>query len=396
MAEFVLVINCGSSSLKFALIDPESGDAPISGNAEHLGSAAATITHKYQGDKKVSEIPNANHEDALNALVKILRETGLDKSVQAIGHRIVHGGESLTESVLVDDSVRNKIYDIAKLSPVHNYAHVQGIDAARRAFPDLKNVVVIDTAFHKQIPERAYLYALPYKYYTDYHIRKYGFHGTSYRYISSVLNEVIGADKDKKLKSIVCHLGNGGSVGAVDYDHTVDTTMGLTPLEGIVHGTRTGDLDPAAHYILQEEFKISLEELNEVIWKKSGLLGLSGITNNCKELEDLAKEGNQDALRALEVYCYRLAKHIAGQFIALGGCDVLVFTGGIGENSVYVRRRTTELLNCLGFFLDENRNVDRSLGSPRSIHSTESKYPIWIIPTNEELMIARDTIRLVK
>ena len=287
--------------------------------------------------------------------------------------------------------MRAKIAECSRLAPLHNPAHILGIDAALHNFPHLQNVVVFDTAFHQKIPPAAFLYALPYKFYTDYHIRKYGFHGTSYRYISTKLPEITGKERNK---AIVCHLGNGGSVAAIDTDHSVDTTMGLTPLEGIVHGTRCGDIDPVIHDILTNQFNIPAAEISDLLWKKSGLLGLSGISNHCGQLEEEANAGNEGAKRAIDVYCYRLAKHIAGQYVALGGCEILVFTGGIGEKSRIIRRQTIEHLACLGFYLNQERNEDSKLGKTRFIHS-ENSIPIWIIPTNEELMIARDTARLV-
>ncbi|MBP3195313.1 MAG: acetate kinase [Cardiobacteriaceae bacterium] len=393
MKKYVLVINCGSSSLKFALIEPNSGESPLKGNAEHLGfnDGKGTISLAI-GEEKIKRELNeeSTHDGALHALVEILKSHSMDEDIYAIGHRIVHGGEYFSDAVVVDDDVRAKIAECSRLAPLHNPAHILGIDAARHNFPHLQNVVVFDTAFHQQIPEKAYLYALPYRFYTDYHIRKYGFHGTSYRYISTKLPEITGKEHNK---AIVCHLGNGGSVAAIDGDHSVDTTMGLTPLEGIVHGTRCGDIDPVIHDILTNQFEIPASEISNLLWKQSGLLGLSGISNHCGELEELSNNGNEAAKRAIEVYCYRLAKHIAGQFVALGGCEILVFTGGIGEKSRIIRRRTIEQLGVLGFYLDNDRNNDQTLGKTRYIHAQNST-PIWIIPTNEELMIARDTARL--
>ena len=354
MTQYVLIINCGSSSLKYAVIDPVTGDLPLKGLSEKLGHAGGMFT----------------------------AETASGKAQ--------HGGEYFSESVLVNEDVRAKIADCIRLAPLHNPAHVEGIDAALHHFGDLPQAVVFDTAFHQQMPENAYLYALPYEYYTNWHIRKYGFHGTSYRYIASQLPELLGKEK---VKSIVCHLGNGGSVAAIDSDHSVDTTMGLTPLEGLVHGTRTGDIDPAIPSILMEQFDVDTKEMSDILWKRSGLLGLSGISNDCRTLEEEMEKGNAAAIRAMEVYCYRLAKHIGAQLVALGGCEVLVFTGGIGENSDYVRRRTVEHLAFLGFSLDQARNKEVLFGKTGAIHA-QGSLPVWVVPTNEELLIARDTAAL--
>lgn len=390
MTQYVLIINCGSSSLKYAVIDPVTGDSPLKGLAEKLGHPVGMFTAKTASGKMQYDLNPGTHEKALEVLVEVLKAENLMKSIQAVGHRVVHGGEYFSESVLVNEDVRAKIADCIRLAPLHNPAHVEGIDAALHHFGDLPQAVVFDTAFHQQMPENAYLYALPYEYYTNWHIRKYGFHGTSYRYIASQLPELLGKEK---VKSIVCHLGNGGSVAAIDSDHSVDTTMGLTPLEGLVHGTRTGDIDPAIPSILMEQFDVDTKEMSDILWKRSGLLGLSGISNDCRTLEEEMEKGNAAAIRAMEVYCYRLAKHIGAQLVALGGCDVLVFTGGIGENSDYVRRRTVEHLAFLGFSLDQARNKEVLFGKTGAIHA-QGSLPVWVVPTNEELLIARDTAAL--
>lgn len=392
MAQYVLVINCGSSSLKFAVIDPVTGDSPLKGLAEKLGHSVGMFTAKTAAGKNQSELSPGTHEKALEKLVEVLKAENLMESVKAVGHRIVHGGEYFSESVLLDADVRAKIADCIRLAPLHNPAHIEGIDAALHHFSDLPQAVVFDTAFHQKMPENAYLYALPYEYYKNWHIRKYGFHGTSYRYIASQLPQLLGKEK---VKSIVCHLGNGGSVAAIDTDHSVDTTMGLTPLEGLVHGTRTGDIDPAIPSILIDQFNLEPKEVSDILWKRSGLLGLSGISNDCRTLEEEMEKGNEAAIRAMEVYCYRLAKHIASQMVALGGCDVLVFTGGIGENSDFVRQRTVEHLAFLGFTLDLQRNKEVLFGKTGEI-SAEGSKPVWVVPTNEELLIARDTAALAK
>lgn len=393
MAKFVLVINCGSSSLKYALIDAESGESPLSGLAERLGQGGqGNFKAKFNGQKRDLVLEPATHEEAMRVLVDLISELGLTDSVRAVGHRIVHGGEYFAESVLIDDGVRDKILECAKLAPLHNPAHVVGIDAARKCFGHLSQVAVFDTAFHQKMPEKAFLYALPKEFYKDYHLRRYGFHGTSYRYIASQLPTLLAKEKPK---AVVCHLGNGGSLAAIDGDHSVDTTMGVTPLEGIVHGTRTGDIDPAIPCLLISQFGYSADEVNDILWKKSGLLGISGISNDCRSLEEEMEKGNQDAILAMEIYCYRLAKNIAAQMVALGGCDALVFTGGIGENSEFVRARCVAQLAFLGFSLDEEKNKSVLFGKT-GIISQEGSKAVWVVPTNEELMIARDTMALAE
>lgn len=390
MSGYVLVLNCGSSSLKFAVIDPGSGEEVCKGLAERLGQPGGVVKVKYQGNTEESALDPSSHESALVYIEQALKRYGLEDQLRAVGHRVVHGGEYFSASVRIDDEARNKIADCIRLAPLHNPAHVTGIDAAIRAFPHLPQAAVFDTAFHQRMPEKAYLYALPFALYQEHHIRRYGFHGTSYRYVSAQMPALLGK-ADPKL--IVCHLGNGGSVAAIDGDHSVDTTMGLTPLEGIVHGTRTGDIDPAIPTLLIEQFGKSANDVSDMLWKKSGLLGLSGISNDCRTLEEAVEKGDADAKRAMDVYCYRLAKHIAAQMVALGGCDALVFTGGIGENSPFVREQTVAQLAFLGFTLDDAKNADTMRGKQGEISASGSK-PVWVVPTNEELLIARDTVDL--
>ena len=380
MSHYIFVLNCGSSSLKFSVINPENGEEPLKGLAERLGvGGVGNITIKTAaGGKTEQQLDPGTHQEALHVIVAALKKEGLMDKIKAVGHRIVHGGEYFAESVLVDDDVRNKIVDCIRLAPLHNPAHVTGIDAAREAFPNLK---------HQHMPQRAFLYALPYKLYTDNKIRRYGFHGTSYRYIASQLPEKLGIAKPK---AVVAHLGNGASVAAVDFDHSVDTTMGLTPLEGVVHGTRSGDVDPAIFGILTGQMGMSPKEVDDMLWKQSGLLGLSGMSNDCRTVEEAYAKGDAAAIRTMEVYCYRLAKHIAAQMVGLGGADAIVFTGGIGENSSLVREKTIALLEYLGFKLDPQKNHETFRGKEGNIAAAGSK-PVWVIATNEELMIARDT-----
>ncbi|MDO5091423.1 MAG: acetate kinase [Cardiobacteriaceae bacterium] len=391
MQQYVLVLNCGSSSLKFAVIDPQSGDEVCKGLAERLGQQGAAIKVKFAGNTEEAALPApGSHVEALLYIEEALKRFGLQEALCAVGHRVVHGGEFFSASVKIDAAVRDKIAECIRLAPLHNPAHVIGIDAATKAFPGLPQVAVFDTAFHQKMPEKAFLYALPMSLYKEHHIRRYGFHGTSFRYVAAQMPVLLGKEQPKL---IVCHLGNGGSLAAIDGDHSVDTTMGLTPLEGIVHGTRSGDLDPAIPTLLVEQFGMSVAEVDATLWKQSGLLGLSGISNDCRTLEEAMEQGDADAARALEIYCYRLAKHIAAQMVALGGCDALVFTGGIGENSPFVRGRTVAQLAFLGFVVDAAKNAETMRGKAGNVAASGSK-PVWVVPTNEELLIARDTAAL--
>ncbi len=386
MSKYILVLNCGSSSLKFSVMNPDSGEEPFKGIAERLvGAGPGTITIKHGNDKQEYEIA-PTHQAALDKIVEELKAAGFFEQIKAVGHRIVHGGEYFSESVVITDEVVEKIEACIALAPLHNPAHVVGIKAARHSFPTLTQVVVFDTAFHQRLKEHAYLYALPYKYYTDHKIRRYGFHGTSYRYVAGQLPRLLGIEKPK---SVICHLGNGGSVAAVNFDHSEDTTMGLTPLEGIVHGTRSGDIDPGTIAIFGN-LGMDVKAIDNLLWKESGLLGLSGLSNDCRTLEEAHATGNLNATRALQVYAYRLAKHIAAQAVALNGFDALVFTGGIGENSALLRQWTVERLGFLGLTLDSAKNEATFRGKEGNIAAAGSK-PIWVVPTNEELLIARDT-----
>ena len=385
MSKYILVLNCGSSSLKFSVMNPHNGDEPFKGIAERLIGTEGEISFKTAAGKKEFKIA-ASHEAALDKIVEELKNAGLFEDIKAVGHRIVHGGEYFSQSVVVTDDVLSKIEDCIKLAPLHNPAHVVGIKAARHAFPNLVQVVIFDTAFHQHLKEHAYLYAIPYKYYTENKIRRYGFHGTSYRYVAGQMPELLGIEKPK---TVICHLGNGGSIAAVDFDHSEDTTMGLTPLEGLVHGTRSGDIDPGTIAIFGN-LGMDVKAIDNLLWKESGLLGLSGLSNDCRTLEEAHATGNLNATRALQVYAYRLAKHIAAQAVALNGFDALVFTGGIGENSSLIRKMAVDRLGFLGLVLDEKLNNETSRGKQGNIAKAGSK-PIWVVPTNEELLIARDT-----
>lgn len=397
--KLILVLNCGSSSLKFAIIDTASGEEKLSGLAECLDLENASIKWKLQGEKGSAELgANAAHQQALNYIVNeiLSQKPELQENLFAIGHRVVHGGEKFTRSVVVTDEVLQGIEDCTSLAPLHNPAHLIGIRAAQSIFPSLENVVVFDTAFHQTMPEEAYLYALPYKLYRDNGVRRYGMHGTSHYYISLQVAEIL--DKPvNELNIINCHLGNGGSVCAIKNGISVDTSMGMTPLEGLVMGTRCGDIDPAVVFYLHDELGYSLAEINTMLTKESGLLGLTEQTSDCRFVED-NYQTDVAAKRAMELYCYRLAKYIASYTAALDGrLDAVVFTGGIGENSAPVRELTLARLSLLGFKVDEQANLANRFGkvSNQGIISQADSSVAMVIQTNEEWVIAQDTLQLV-
>ncbi len=392
MKSRILVINCGSSSLKFALIDTASGDAVLTGLAEKLGLAEGVISFKHESGKDSQPLTEASHDAAMHAIISRLRSLDLLDSVKAVGHRVVHGGEHFKASALIDDTVIAEIEKCAKLAPLHNPAHLLGIRTAVQQFPGLPQVAVFDTAFHQSMPEQAYLYAVPMSLYRDHGVRRYGFHGTSYRYVSAEAARMLG--KPLAETAVVCaHLGNGASAAAILGGKSVDTTMGLTPLEGLVMGTRSGDIDPGVFGYLASELKLDVNGVTDLLNKQSGLLGLSEISSDCRELEDAALAGDAAAILALEVFSYRLAKHIAALTVALGRLDALLFTGGIGENSSYLRARVMKQLGFLGLKLDEAANNAFIRGKAGRISATDS-VPALVINTNEELMIAQDTAAL--
>lgn len=393
MSYKVLVINCGSSSLKFAVIDAANGEVSFKGLAERLGSTEAVINFKTPKGNYGFRLIVPTHAGAIASLVPELhkQDPSLSEDIIAVGHRIVHGGELFKESRIVDATVKTGISDCFRLAPLHNPAHLAGILAAEQAFPDLPQVVVFDTAFHQRMDEAAYLYALPYQYYEKFALRRYGAHGSSYRYITQRMCEILGTDHPKL---VICHLGNGASLAAVDTDHSVDTTMGLTPLEGVVHGTRCGDIDPTVPEFLCNALDKSIAEVTSILWKESGLLGLSGISNDFRSIVAEAEKNNEAAIRTIKVYAYRLAKHMASMLMAVQGGDAIVFTGGIGENSAYLRRLAMEYFAYQGYQLDHEANEKMCGGAEGLISIGEKK--VYVVPTNEELMIARDAVRLVK
>lgn len=390
-AAAVLVINSGSSSLKFSLIDIASENPVVSGLAEALGTAEAVIHISRPGSAKETRgIPQADHAQAMDAALKAIDGT----RVAAIGHRVVHGGEAFSESVRIDDATLEVIRGCIPLAPLHNPANLAGISAAMAKFPELPHVAVFDTAFHQTMPKHAYLYALPHDLYETHKVRRYGFHGTSHRFVSTEAARLLGkAPEETQL--ITAHLGNGCSAAAVKHGRSVDTTMGFTPLEGLVMGTRSGDIDPNLHEFIAETLGKSLKEVTALLNRGSGLLGLSGLSNDMRTLAAAAADGHAGAAIAIEVFCYRLAKHILALAAGLDRIDALVFTGGIGENSSLVREKTLGHLAILHPILDTDLNLNNGRASAGRITAPASGLLALVVPTNEELVIAREAARFI-
>lgn len=396
----VLVINCGSSSLKFQLIDSETEKCLAKGLCERIGIDKSSITYAPEGGEKEKNVtPMPDHTEAIRLVLEALMnpKTGVVKSLDeigAVGHRVVHGGEKFARSVVIDDMVLAAVEECNDLAPLHNPANLIGINACKKLMPNTPMVGVFDTAFHQTMPEEAYLYGLPYEYYQKYKVRRYGFHGTSHSYVSARAAEVLGR-KYEELKIIVCHLGNGASISAVKNGKCVDTSMGLTPLEGLIMGTRSGDIDPAIIEFLAHKENKGIDEIMSVLNKKSGVLGLSeDLSSDFRDLEDGYNNGDVRAARALKAYCYHVAKYIGAYVAAMNGVDVICFTAGIGENAPLVRNFVCEYLGYLGVALDQEANHKR--GEDIVISTPESRTTVMVVPTNEELAIARETVRLVK
>lgn len=397
MSKNILILNCGSSSLKFAILDPASGDEKLSGLAENFNLVDARIKWKLNGEKGAADLgAGAAHSEALNYIVKNILSAELKDSIGAIGHRIVHGGEKYTSSIVITDEVVAGIKEAAAFAPLHNPAHLIGIEEAFKAFPELKekNVAVFDTAFHQTMPQHTYLYALPYSLYKEHGVRRYGFHGTSHYYVSREVAKVVGVEPSK-VNVITCHLGNGASVAAIRNGECIDTSMGFTPLEGLVMGTRSGDLDPAIIFFMHNTLGMSVKEIEDTLVKKSGLLGLTEVTSDCRYSEDNYST-HPEAKRAMDVFCYRLAKYIGSYMAALGDdhLDAIVFTGGIGENAGPVRELTLNYLKLFGIKVDSDKNMAARFGKSGEITAADSTFRAFVIPTNEELVIAQDTARL--
>ena len=394
MSKLILVLNCGSSSLKGAVLNSENGDVLLSCLGEKLNLADAYITFKVNGQKeRVDLSATPNHTGAVGAMLEKLKAMGLDSQIGAIGHRVVSGGEEYSESVLIDDSVMAAIKKCIPLAPLHNPANLLGIRAAQDIFKGLPNVAVFDTAFHQTMPEHAYMYAIPRKFYRDLGVRRYGFHGTSYRFVAEEAANVLGADKNN-LKLVIAHLGNGASITAVRNGKSMDTSMGLTPLEGLVMGTRSGDVDPSIFSFLADNLKLSTQQITDILNKESGLMGISELSSDCRVIEEESLNGHEGAVLALEMFSYRLAKYVASMAVAAGGLDALVFTGGIGENSDIIREKVLNYCAFLGFSVDKEANTAARFGKAGVITAAGSKVKAVVIPTNEELMIAQDTARL--
>ena len=391
-ARNILVINCGSSSIKFALVNEAQEHFPLSGLAERLGSPEA-ILHWQQGDERDSlVIAGADHRLALSHLLPIVQRVAAGE-LHGIGHRVVHGGEYFSGATRLDTISLQAIRQVAPLAPLHNPANLLGIEAAMKLFPGLMQVAVFDTAFHQSLPEHAYRYAVPAALYREHGVRRYGFHGTSHRYVSHKAAQMTGLPPEAS-SWLVAHLGNGCSTCAVENGHSRDTSMGLTPLEGLVMGTRSGDVDPNLHSHLARTLGWSLEQIDAMLNKDSGLLGLSGLSNDMRTLEQAREQGHAGATLAIEVFCYRLAKSLAAMSCALRRLDGLIFTGGIGENSALIRSKTVNHLSLLGLQLDAQANVRCVRGVAGAIHA-DGHPRVLVVPTNEERQIALDTLALL-
>lgn len=394
----VLVINCGSSSLKFQLINSETEGVLAKGLCERIGIDGRLTYQPEGGEKKTEELAMPTHTEAIQFVINALTdaERGVVKDLSeigAVGHRVVHGGEKFANSVVITDEVKKAIEECNDLAPLHNPANLIGINACQELMPGTPMVAVFDTAFHQTMPEKAYMYGLPYEYYEKYAVRRYGFHGTSHSFVSKRAAEILGKSYDD-MKTIVCHLGNGASISAVLNGECVDTSMGLTPLEGLVMGTRSGDIDPAILEFIAKKEGLDIAGLMNMLNKKSGVYGLSNnLSSDFRDLETAAEEGNKPAQIALDVFCYRVAKYVGSYVAAMNGVDTIVFTAGIGENAGLVRTKVCEYLGYLGITLDQEANGKR--GEEIAISTPDSKVTVMVIPTNEELAIARETVALV-
>ena len=394
----VLVINCGSSSLKYQLIDMEKEEVLAKGLCERIG-IDGRLKHEAIGKEKfVSEAPLKDHNDAIQAVLNALldSEHGVItsmKEIDAVGHRVAHGGDHFKKSVLITPEVKKYITDFIELAPLHNPANLTGIEVCEKLMPGVPNVAVFDTAFHQTMPEKAFLYAIPYKYYEKYKIRKYGFHGTSHKYVSQECAKMMDIPIEN-LKIITCHLGNGGSVTAVQGGISIDTSMGFTPLDGIAMGTRSGSIDAAAVLFIMRKEGLSIDEMDRILNKESGVYGISGVSSDFRDIEEAENEGNKRAAIALETFAYRVAKTIGEYVATMNGVDAIVFTAGLGENSGPTRQLICNYLGYLGIELDSYKNSLR--GEEIEITTKQSRVQVFVIPTNEELVIARDTKEIVE
>ena len=393
----ILVINAGSSSLKYQLIDMQDESVIAKGLVERIGIEGSKLTHKYDGKEFELTVPMKDHSAAMKHVLDALMdaEHGVIKSIDeigAVGHRVLHGGDKFTASCIIDQPCLDAIEECIPLGPLHNPANLMGIRACQSVMPGTPMVAVFDTAFHQTMPKTAYMYGVPYEFYEKYHIRRYGFHGTSHRFVSARAIELLGL-KGKESKIIVCHLGNGSSLSAVVNGKCVDTSMGLTPLEGVLMGTRSGDLDPAVVECIANNEHLTPTETLNLLNKKSGLMGLSGVSSDMRDVYTAAEAGNERAKMTLDIWAYRVKKYIGAYAAAMGGLDAVIFTAGIGENDKRSRASVCEGLEFMGIKLDPEKNNIR--GVEAEISAADSKVKVWVIPTNEELAIARDTLELV-
>ena len=394
----ILVLNCGSSSIKYKLYDMQDESVLAQGGVERIGLDEAFLKLTLpNGEKKILMHDMPDHKEGVNFVFQTLLspEYGAIKSldeIDAVGHRIVQGGDKFCQSVIVDQSVEDGIEELCDLAPVHNAGHLRGLRAVDHLMPNVPQVCVFDNAFHSTMPPHAFLYAVPYEFYEKWHVRRYGFHGPSHRYVSQRVAELMGKDI-KDLKIITCHIGNGASVAAIKGGKVIDTSMGLTPLAGVMMGSRSGDIDPSAVTYLMQKTGMEPQEMADFLNKKSGVLGITGISSDMREVEQAAKEGNERAQLALKMYNYRIKKYIGSYAAAMGGVDVIVWTAGVGENQIGTRLESCSGLEFLGVKMDAERNNCR--GEERLISADDSKVQVWVIPTDEEVMIARDTQELV-
>ncbi len=394
----ILVINCGSSSLKYQLFDMDNEEVMVKGLVERIGIDGSRLIQEKGDDKYTIEEDMKDHTEAVGHVFDALvdSENGVIKDlseIDAVGHRFVHGGEKITKSTLIDSDVRKAIEEYTKFAPLHNPANLMGLEACEKLLEGVPNVAVFDTAFHQTMPERTFLYGIDYKYYEEEGIRKYGFHGTSHKFITNKTAELLGKDVSE-LNIISCHLGNGSSITAVKDGKSYDTSMGLTPLEGLIMGTRSGDIDPTAVTYIMQENNISPKEMENILNKESGVLGVSGVSSDFRDLEAAAKEGNERAQYALDMFITRAKRYIAGYMAEIGSVDAIVFTGGIGENSIEMRKDIMDGFQQFGIEIDEEKNNVR--GGAHEVSTDDSKVKVMVVATNEELMIARDTKSIVE
>ena len=395
----VLVINCGSSSLKYQVIDSETEQVLAKGICERIGIDGRLVYTPAGGEKEVSDLDMPTHKQAVQYVIDALtnEKTGVIKSLDeigAVGHRLVHGGEKFACSTLITEDVIKAVEECCDLAPLHNPANLIGVRACQELMPNTPQAGVFDTAFHQTMPQEAYMYGVPYEYYEKYKVRKYGFHGTSHSFVSKRMAELLGKPVED-LNIIVCHLGGGASICAVKGGKSVDTSMGLSPLEGLIMGTRSGDIDPSVMEFICKKENMDMTGIMEVLNKKSGVQGLSGVSSDFRDLQAGASEGNERCALAVDVFCYRVVKYIGAYVAAMGGVDAIAFTAGLGENDEIVRRKVVNRLGYLGIKLDDEAN-DNGRGKEIAISTPDSKVPVWIVPTNEELAIARETVALLK